>query len=248
MRFFLEFSYAGTNYHGWQRQSNAVSIQEVMEKTLENLVKTPTTLVAAGRTDSGVHARQMFAHFDANINDKERVKLKYRMNQFLPKDIVVKSIREVNKDAHARFDALSRTYEYHIVKEKTAFENEMHYLMKQLLDFQAMNEGAKILLQYEDFKCFSKTNTDVNTFVCKISLAHWTHSEKGYTFTIKANRFLRGMVRAIVGTLLDIGLKKKSVKDLHEIIESKNRSKAGYSVPPKGLFLTNVEYPRSIYL
>ena len=248
MRFFLEFSYTGTHYHGWQRQPNALSVQEVMENALGTLLKTPTPLVAAGRTDTGVHARQMIAHFDGDLAGAANQHFVYQLNQFLPQDIAIQSLQEVQPDAHARFDALSRTYEYHITKEKTPFGNELQYLVKQPLDLEAMNEGAALLLEYEDFECFSKSHTDVKTFLCKISHATWTNSEKGYTFTITANRFLRNMVRAIVGTLVEIGLKKKKVEDLHQIIKNKNRSEAGYSVPAQGLFLTRIEYPKNIYL
>ena len=248
MRFFLEFSYAGTHYHGWQRQPNALSVQEVMENALGTLLKTPTPLVAAGRTDTGVHARQMIAHFDGDLAGATHQHFVYQLNQFLHQDIAIQSLQEVQPDAHARFDALSRTYEYHIAKEKIPFGNELQYLVKQPLDLDEMNEGAALLLEYEDFECFSKSHTDVKTFLCKISHATWTNSEKGYTFTITANRFLRNMVRAIVGTLVEIGLKKKKVEDLHQIIKNKNRSEAGYSVPAQGLFLTRIEYPKNIYL
>lgn len=249
MRFFLEFSYAGTHYHGWQRQPNALSVQEVMEEALSTLLKKETPLVAAGRTDTGVHARQMFAHFDSNGKaGEEEQSLVYQLNQFLPNDLVIHSLRAVKTDAHARFDAISRTYEYHISKGKTAFENDLHYQINKPLDFELMNAAAQILLEYKDFECFSKSKTDVKTFFCNISYAQWTNSEKGYTFTITANRFLRNMVRAIVGTLMEIGLKKKTLEDLHQIIASKKRSEAGYSVPARGLFLTKIEYPNKIFL
>ena len=248
MRFFLEFSYAGTHYHGWQRQPNALSVQEVMEEALSTLLKKETPLVAAGRTDTGVHARQMFAHFDCNGKAGEEQSLVYQLNQFLPNDLVIHSLRAVKTDAHARFDAISRTYEYHISKEKTAFENDLHYQINKPLYFELMNAAAQILLEYKDFECFSKSKTDVKTFFCNISYAQWTNSEKGYTFTITANRFLRNMVRAIVGTLMEIGLKKKTLEDLHQIIASKKRSEAGYSVPARGLFLTKIEYPNKIFL
>lgn len=249
MRFFLEFSYAGTHYHGWQRQPNALSVQEVMEEALSTLLKKETPLIAAGRTDTGVHARQMFAHFDSNGKaGEEEQSLVYQLNQFLPNDLVIHSLRAVKTDAHARFDAISRTYEYHISKGKTAFENDLHYQINKPLDFELMNAAAQILLEYKDFECFSKSKTDVKTFFCNISYAQWTNSEKGYTFTITANRFLRNMVRAIVGTLMEIGLKKKTLEDLHQIIASKKRSEAGYSVPARGLFLTKIEYPNKIFL
>ncbi|MDA9893394.1 tRNA pseudouridine(38-40) synthase TruA [Flavobacteriaceae bacterium] len=247
MRYFLEFSYAGTNYHGWQRQPNAVSVQEVLEHALGTLLKVTTPLLAAGRTDTGVHARQMFAHFDGELSQETFQHLVYQLNQFLPQDIVIHSLRQVKEEVHARFDALSRSYEYHFALGKTPFGNSMHYRINQPLDVDLMNQAADILLTYEDFECFSKSKTDVKTFLCDISYARWSKTKKGYIFTITANRFLRNMVRAIVGTLIEIGLKKKTIEDLHEIIKSKNRSKAGYSVPAQGLFLTRIEYPASIY-
>lgn len=245
-RFFLEFSYAGTAYHGWQRQPNALSVQEVMEEALALLLKQQTPLTAAGRTDTGVHAKQMFAHFDADTTDLEQ--LIFRLNQFLPNDIAVIRIREVKPRAHARFDALSRTYEYHLNNFKSPFVQGMSYGLYQPLDLEQMNKAASILLEYEDFECFSKAHTDVKTFLCTISKAVWEKSETGLVFTITANRFLRNMVRAIVGTLIEIGLGKKNIQEMHTVIESKNRSLAGYSVPAEGLFLTHIEYPNSIYL
>ncbi len=248
MRFFLEFSYAGTQYHGWQNQQNAISVQQVMEKSLSILLKEPTSLVAAGRTDAGVHARQMFAHFDSNIDLEFQKKIVHQLNQFLPSDIVIHSLRAIRSDSHARFDALSRTYEYHISKGKSAFENDLHYQVNQNLDFEHMNKAAQILLEYEDFECFSKSNSDVKSFICNITHAVWTNSKKGYTFTITSNRFLRNMVRSIVGTLIEIGLGKRNVEDLHQIILNKKRSESGYSVPAQGLFLTKIEYPENIYI
>ena len=245
-RFFLEFSYAGTAYHGWQRQPNALSVQKVMEEALALLLKQQTPLTAAGRTDTGVHAKQMFAHFDADTTDLEQ--LIFRLNQFLPNDIAVIRIREVKPRAHARFDALSRTYEYHLNNFKSPFVQGMSYGLYQPLDVEQMNKAASILLEYEDFECFSKAHTDVKTFLCTISKAVWEKSETGLVFTITANRFLRNMVRAIVGTLIEIGLGKKNIQEMHTVIESKNRSLAGYSVPAEGLFLTHIEYPNSIYL
>ena len=248
MRFFLEFSYAGSQYHGWQNQLNAISVQEVMEKSLSILLKEPTSLVAAGRTDAGVHAKQMFAHFDSKIEPEFQKKIVYLLNQFLPADIVINSLRPVKFNSHARFDALSRTYEYHISKKKIAFENDLHYQVNQNLEFNLMNKAAEILLEYKDFECFSKSGSDVKSFICNISHAVWTNSKKGYIFTIKSDRFLRNMVRSIVGTLIEIGLGKRNVKDLHQIILSKKRSASGYSVPAKGLFLTKIEYPNNIFI
>ena len=202
-RFFLEFSYAGSAYHGWQRQPNALSVQEVLEKALEVLLKQQTPLTAAGRTDTGVHAKQMFAHFDAEINDVGQ--LIFRLNKFLPNDIAVIRIREVIPIAHARFDAISRTYEYHLNNLKSPFVEGMSYTLYKPLDVEQMNKAASILLEYKDFECFSKAHTDVKTFLCNITKAIWEKSETGLVFTITANRFLRNMVRAIVGTLIEVG-------------------------------------------
>ena len=248
MRFFINFSFKGTNYRGWQSQSNADSIQGEMEIAMSTLLNMPIRLVASGRTDSGVHAHKMIAHFDAKIQSNSMINFIYKLNKFLPDDISVNSIRRVKNDAHARFDALSRTYEYFINSKKTPFGNEYQYNLDQPLDINAMKEATKILKQYDDFKCFSKSRTDVKTFICNISFAEWTLLDNGYKFTITANRFLRNMVRAIVGTLLDIGLKKKCLNDFKKIIENKDRSLAGFSVPAKGLFLKEIKYPKNIYL
>ena len=248
MRFFLEFSYAGTQYHGWQRQTNAISVQQVMENALKTLLKIDVPLLAAGRTDTGVHARQMFAHFEATLIPEVQKQLVYHLNQFLPNDIVIHSLRSVHPNVHARFDALSRTYEYHITAGKSAFGNDLHYSFSKPLDMESMNIATEILMEYEDFECFSKSNTDVKTYLCEISYAKWNKTKNGYIFTITANRFLRNMVRAIVGTLIEIGLRKKKINDLHQIIASKSRSEAGFSVPAQGLFLTNIEYSDSIYI
>ena len=170
-----------------------------------------------------------------------------KLNQFLPQDIVILSLREVNFDTHARFDAFSRSYQYHIALGKTPFENSIHYCINQALDIEIMNQAAKLLLEYQDFECFSKSKTDVKTFLCDISYAHWSKTKKGYIFTITANRFLRNMVRAIVGTLLDVGTGKITIEAFGEIIKSKKRSNAGLSVPAQGLYLTDIQYPKETY-
>ena len=247
-RFFLEFSYAGSAYHGWQRQSNAISVQEVMEEVLNTILKQTTPLTAAGRTDTGVHAKQMFAHFDGIIYEKDKKELIFRLNQFLPQDIAIRNIRQVHAEAHARFDALNRTYEYHLNDIKSAFKQGLSYSLYKPLDLDAMNKAASLLLEYEDFRCFSKSNTEVKTFLCNITKAIWKKNGNKIVFTITANRFLRNMVRAIVGTLIEIGLGKKNCTHMNQIIQSKNRSLAGHSVPAEGLFLTQINYPNSIYL
>lgn len=248
MRYFLEFSYHGLNYHGWQRQPNAISVQEVLEQALSTLLRSPIAVVGAGRTDTGVHAKLMVAHFDTALDLNKQEQLAYQLNQFLGDDIAIHAIKQVNTEAHARFDALSRSYEYHIVSKKTSFNNDLHYFYKGTLDVKAMNLAAKLLLEYEDFECFSKSNSDVKTFLCRIDSAVWNKTENGYIFTITANRFLRNMVRAIVGTLLNVGAGKVNLKEFKLIIESKNRSKAGFSVPAHGLFLTDITYAKSTFI
>ncbi len=203
-------------------------------------------LVGAGRTDAGVHAKQMYAHFNIEKDIQDKTDLIFRVNAFLPEDIAVHSIIEVNKDAHARFDATARTYEYWVTQKKNPFLKDASYLVKKELDVAVMNKAAKMLFEYNDFECFSKSNTDVSTFLCDIKQAEWTKVEDKLVFTIQADRFLRNMVRAIVGTLLDVGLGKKSVDNVNTIIKSKDRSKAGASVPANGLYLTKVIYPNTI--
>jgi tRNA pseudouridine38-40 synthase len=243
MRYFIELQFLGTNYHGWQIQPDAISVQQIVQTTLSTLLKDNIVIVGAGRTDAGVHAKQMFAHFDTNkIFDKKVIK--NRLNSFLPKDISVLSIFEVLPTAHARFDALTRSYEYHIFLGKNPFILETSWQLYQInLDIKKMNEAANILLQHTDFKCFSKTHTDVHTYNCTISSAYWELSDNYLIFNITANRFLRNMVRAIVGTLYNVGIGKLSVQDVESIILSKDRSNAGFSVPAKGLFLSKVTYP-----
>ena len=245
MRYFIELSYNGSAYHGWQNQPNAISVQEVLEDALSTLLKEGITIVGAGRTDSGVHAKQMFAHFNTT-NNFSLEKLTYKLNSFLPKDISVQNIFRIKDEIHARFDAISRTYKYRISLCKNVFSFNNSYYFKQKLDVDKMNIAAKVLFEYEDFECFSKSNTDVKTYNCTISKAEWTYEANELVFTIKANRFLRNMVRAIVGTLIDIGIGKIEVNQLHDIIKSKNRSQAGASVPGHALYLTNIEYPKNI--
>ncbi|MBE9489840.1 MAG: tRNA pseudouridine(38-40) synthase TruA [Bacteroidetes bacterium] len=245
MRYFIELSYNGRAYHGWQNQPNAISVQEVLEDALSTLLKEKIDIVGAGRTDSGVHAKQMFAHFNA-VNNFSLEKLTYKLNSFLPKDIAVRDIFQVNDEAHARFDAISREYKYRVSLHKNVFSFNNSFYFKQKLDVDKMNEAAKVLFGYEDFECFSKSNTDVKTFNCTISKAEWTYEANELVFTIKANRFLRNMVRAIVGTMIDVGIGKLEVNQLHDIIKSKNRSQAGASVPGHALYLNKIEYPKYI--
>lgn len=210
------------------------------------MLRTTIEIVGAGRTDSGVHAKQLYAHFD-HSSEIDCSDLSYRLNAFLPDTIAVKKIFEVHAEAHARFDATSRSYEYWIVQEKNPFFKDTAHFIREPLNFEAMNAAAKLLLDHNDFECFSKSNTDVKTFLCKIEKANWIVQDDKMVFTITADRFLRNMVRAIVGTLLEIGRNKKPIDWMTAVIESKNRSDAGASVPAKGLYLTKVEYPDSIH-
>ena len=247
MRYFIELSYNGKAYHGWQNQPNAISIQQVVEKALAVMLKEQIAIIAAGRTDAGVHAKQMFAHFDT-IHNLNKSNLQYKLNAILPKDIAVHHIFKVKEEAHARFDALSREYLYKISLKKNVFTFEETYYLKLNLNVDKMNEAAKILFQYKDFQCFSKSNTDVKTYHCNIMKAEWIKENNELQFIIKADRFLRNMVRAIVGTMINIGLGKIDIEDLHSIIKSKNRSNAGFSVPAHALFLTKIEYPDDLKL
>ncbi|MFA9190210.1 tRNA pseudouridine(38-40) synthase TruA [Flavobacterium sp. FZUC8N2.13] len=247
MRYFIKLAYNGTAYHGWQIQPNATSVQETLNKAFSVLLNSEIYLMGAGRTDTGVHAKEMYAHFDFE-NPFDIPKLVHKLNSFLPKDIVIYQIFPVDSQAHTRFDATKRTYEYHIHLFKDAFLQEQSWHFTQNLDVDLMNEAAKLLLNHTDFQSFSKVNTDVNTFDCTIFEAYWTQdgaTKEGnkLIFTISANRFLRNMVRSIVGTLVNIGLHKITLADFNAIIESKSRNKAGFSVPAHGLYLTKIEYP-----
>jgi tRNA pseudouridine38-40 synthase len=247
LRYFIELSYNGKDYHGWQNQPNAISVQEVLEKAMTTLLKEKIAIVGAGRTDAGVHAKQMIAHFDV-LNEKDVDKLKYNLNSFLPKDIAIHNIYKVNDDAHARFDAISRTYIYRISLVKNVFTFNDTYYFKQKLDINKMNEATKILFEHKNFKCFSKSNTDVKTYNCNIMKAEWVIENDELVFTIKADRFLRNMVRAIVGTMIEIGTGKMKVEQLHDVIKSKDRSQAAASVPGHALYLSKIEYPKHIKL
>jgi len=242
LRYFVAFAYNGKNYCGWQYQPHSPSVQETLNKALSTLLRTPIDVTGAGRTDTGVHATQMYAHFDYD-GQIDSDALNKRVNAFLPKDIVVYRFIPLHDEAHARFDATSRSYEYHIHTFKDAFINEGSWFNFHPLDVDKMNEAAQALFDYIDFKCFSKTHTDVKTFNCKITEARWEQHGNKLVFHISADRFLRNMVRAIVGTLVEVGLGKSTVQDVRNIIESRDRNKAGFSVPAHGLYLTKVIYP-----
>lgn len=241
MRYFIELSYFGKAYHGWQRQPNAISVQQVLEEVFTTLTGSEKSLVAAGRTDAGVHAKQLFAHFEGD-KIEDTVDLVFRMNSFLPDDISVKRIFEVHAEAHARFDATERTYEYWLVQQKNPFYSDTAHYVNRPVNIQKMNEAAKVIMEHTDFESFSKSQTDVKTYLCDLKKAQWQEVEDRLVFTISADRFLRNMVRAIVGTLLEVGHGKRSIDDVKIILESKDRSKAGPSVPAKGLYLVEIKY------
>lgn len=247
-RYFVELSFRGTRYVGWQVQPGKVTVQEVLEKSFSTFLRRQVSITGAGRTDSGVHARNYVAHFDAENLPLPLSDLVYKLNRFLPDDIVLHSIRPVAEEAHARFSAISRTYRYFISRQKDPFNVEisLEYLLP--LDVAKMNEAALLLPEYSDFTSFSKLHTDVKTNVCRITGAYWENTGSQLVFTITADRFLRNMVRAVVGTLMEVGKGKLSVEGFKEIIVRRDRCAAGTSVPARGLFLTGIIYPETIWL
>ncbi|MDE6032755.1 MAG: tRNA pseudouridine(38-40) synthase TruA [Muribaculaceae bacterium] len=239
-RYFMELAFRGEPFHGWQRQPGALSVQEVIEDALTTLLRVPTPIVGAGRTDAGVNASMMVAHFDA-----ERALEPRQVNALLGKDIVVYSIREVHAEAHARFDATSRTYHYKTIERRSPFLYPLTWFTGRPLNYEAMNQAAKLLLEVDDFTSFSKLHSDAKTNICKVSRAEWVSdpSTGGMTFIITADRFLRNMVRAVVGTLVDVGRGKMSIEEFAGIIAAKDRCAAGTSMPPQALYLAEVTYP-----
>ena len=243
MRYFIECAFRGTNYCGWQIQENANTVQAEIEKALTILLRIPISIMGSSRTDTGVHAMHQVAHFDVENEIENLENLAYRMNKVLPFDIAIKRIYRVADDYHARFEAISRKYEYRISSLKNPFQQGLCYEFNQDLNLEEMNKACQILFQCLDFESFSKIKTDVNTFDCTILEARWeVRQDSILVFHIKANRFLRGMVRAIVGTLLEVGAERLSVEGFEQIIFSKNRKKAGRAVPAEGLFLMEVNY------
>ncbi len=245
-RYFMYLAYNGANYCGWQIQPNGVSIQEVLEKSLATVLRVPTPIVGAGRTDAGVHARQMMAHFEADVQDIALFTNK--LNRILPNDIVIYKIVRVKEDAHARFDATSRLYRYYLTTQKDPFMYPYKYKVHGNIDVEMMNKCSQVLFEYIDFTSFSKLHTDVKTNDCKITRAQWKQEGHDYIFTIQANRFLRNMVRAIVGTLLEAGRGKLDEAGMRRIIEAKDRNVAGFSVPGNALFLEEIDYPDHIFV
>ena len=251
MRYFIRFAYDGTAFHGSQRQPNGVTVQETMEQALAMIFREPILLTFAGRTDAGVHAREMYAHMD--IGDeamrREGDRLVFRLNGILPNAIAIHDILPVTDDAHARFSATRRTYEYHIVDHKDPFLCQQATRVRPGLDFAAMNEAAQLLIGKQDFASFCRTNTDVKTTICDLTRAEWKELGNGHAvFTIAADRFLRNMVRAVVGTLFEVGRGKITKEQFAQVITQHNRCAAGDSAPAEGLFLTHIEYPQDIFL
>jgi len=248
-RHFIELSFRGTNYHGWQRQPNATTVQHVLEETLRVLTGETIATTGAGRTDTGVHARNFTAHFDSDhpLTGQPEV-FKHKLNCILPPDIVVKDLYGVIPGAHARFGALSRTYEYVISTVRDPFNTEFSWYFHRSLDVDAMNQAASRLPEFSDFTSFSKLHTDVKTNQCHVMSAAWSTTEGKLVFRVQADRFLRNMVRALVGTLVDVGLGNIDLQGFYRILEARDRRKAGYSVPAHGLFLIDIAYPAHLRL
>ena len=247
-RYFIELAYKGTNFHGWQIQPNAVSVQESLEKALSVITRQTIAVTGAGRTDTGVHASYFVAHFESEKPNLDHPDFTHKLNSFLSKEVVIFSISKVTSGAHARFDAISRTYQYHLNLRKDPFSLEISWYLFNQPDVAMMNEASQILFEYSDFTSFSKLHTDVKTNNCKIYCAEWTQEGSNIVFTVKADRFLRNMVRALVGTILEVGIGEIDMAEFRAIIELKNRGAAGFSVPAQGLFLTDIEYPESVFV
>ena len=247
-RYFLYCSYNGARYCGWQIQPNGLAVQAVLRDALRTLLRDPTLEVTgAGRTDAGVHAKKMVAHLDAELANTSPEELIYRLNRFLPADISVSRLREVRSEAHARFDATARLYEYHTVLHKDVFKGNLAARLHKTPDFIGMNRAAQLLLGRKDFTSFSKEHTDTRTNICTVTRAEWQKTGDEWVFFIEADRFLRNMVRAIVGTLFEVGRGKRSVEEFAAVISAKNRAEAGSSAPAQGLFLADVIYPQSLF-
>jgi tRNA pseudouridine38-40 synthase len=247
MRYFFEIAYHGGNYNGWQSQHNATGVQTIVENVLSKMFRVPVCVTASGRTDTGVHCEQQYFHADFS-RTFNTVQLIQRLNSFLPRDIAIRSIRQVRGDASARYDAIERTYRYQITRVKNPFLTGLSWHYFKEVDLENMNKAAALLTGEHDFECFSKVKTDVNHFICEVKKAAWIEKGDELIFRISANRFLRGMVRAIVGTLLDVGTGKISQKEFGVILHSRDRKKAGANVPAQGLYLERVKYPARIFI
>ncbi len=247
-RYFIALAYKGTNFHGWQIQPNAVSVQECLEKALSTIIREPIAVTGAGRTDTGVHASYFVAHFDSERLNLDHPDFTHKLNSFLGKEIVIFHVSKVAPEAHARFDAISRTYQYRLNLRKDPFALETSWYFFSQPNLERMNAASRILFEYTDFTSFSKLHTDVKTNNCRIYRAEWTQEGANIVFTVKADRFLRNMVRALVGTLLEVGMGKIDLTQFRKIIEQKDRGAAGLSVPAHGLFLTDIEYPETVFV
>lgn len=249
-RYFIEISYLGKAYSGWQIQENANTVQAEIEKALSTVLRKPISVLGAGRTDAGVHALSFVAHFDweGDLDSTHRKNLLYNLNQVLPLDISVNRLQKVGNDAHARYSALWRTYRYTISNRKNPFSTDTAWLLRYPLDIELMQQAADMLLEVSDFASFCKLGSDIKTTQCTVAHAQWEETKEGLTFTIKSNRFLRDMVRAVVGTLVDVGRGKVSLQEFAQIVEQKDRRAAGISAPACGLMLMGIEYPPGIYL
>jgi tRNA pseudouridine38-40 synthase len=248
-RYFIYISYKGTSYHGWQIQPDSVTVQQVLDDSLSVILGEKISTIGAGRTDTGVHALIFCAHFDSISTDLNASKnLVFRLNKFLPKDISVISIKKVLPDANARYSAIARTYKYFISRIKDPFFENSSWFIHGNIDISSMNEACRMLLNHSDFTSFSRLHSGAKTNICKIYSAQWEEADNRLVFTIKADRFLRNMVRAIVGTMIEIGLGKMDLNKFEEIILLKDRCSAGKSAPAKGLFLTGIEYPEEIFI
>lgn len=242
MRYFITLSYDGTRFHGWQVQPNGISVQGELQRGLSLLLREDVQITGAGRTDAGVHAKMMVAHFDTE-KEIDCQQLAYKLNKLLPQDIAIQKVEPVSNELHARFSATSRTYYYYIHTEKSPFERHYSCELHYPLDFAKMNEAAGILMEYEDFGAFCKSHADVKTTLCKVTAARWHQtSPSTWYFEIMANRFLRNMVRAVVGTLIEVGRGRMSIDDFRKVIEGKRRTEAGESMPGNALFLVKIEY------
>ena len=248
-RYFIYLSYKGTSYHGWQLQPNSTTVQKQLENALSVVLGEKITTTGAGRTDTGVHALFFCAHFDSLLTDLcENKNLIFRLNRFLPEDISVSEIKKVIPDANARYSAISRTYQYYITRKKDPFFTGSSWFLHGEIDIDSMNQACRILFSHSDFTSFSKLHSGSRTNICKIYEAHWDETDNKLAFTIKADRFLRNMVRAIVGTMVEIGFGKMNPEEFEEVLLAQDRCRAGTSAPAKGLFLTDIEYPDEIFI
>lgn len=248
-RYFLFLSYKGTSFHGWQIQPEAVTVQKTLENALSLVLKEEISTTGAGRTDTGVHALVFCAHFDSERYDLESdEKFVFKLNRLLPHDIAVKSVKKVQAGANARYSAVSRTYEYYVTRIKDPFTDSSSWYIHGNIDIPGMNDACGLLMKHSDFTSFSRLHSDTKTNICKIYTAEWTDNGTRLVFTIRADRFLRNMVRAIVGTMIDVGSGKLDLKEFEEIIIARDRCRAGKSAPAKGLFLTEIEYPEKVFI